>query len=127
MVRDFVPDGCGSAPHDVVSAGPGLSVRELYQFAGDNGVVTVGGFDESVGATGGYLLGGGLGPLGPLFGMGVDNVLQFEVVTTTGDTAIVNECTNPGLFWALRGGGGKCVPPKVGILALAPEADPLPS
>lgn len=38
--------------------------------------------------------------------MAVDNVLQFEVVTADGTKKTVNECQNPDLFWALRGGGG---------------------
>ena len=34
------------------------------------------------------------------------DVLQFKVVTLDGQTRVVNECQNPDLFWALRGGGG---------------------
>lgn len=41
------------------------------------------------------------------FGMAVDNVLELTVVTLTdGKVVKANECTNPDLFWALRGGGG---------------------
>jgi hypothetical protein len=36
----------------------------------------------------------------------VDNVLEFEAVTASGDFITVNAYNNVGLFWALRGGGG---------------------
>lgn len=39
--------------------------------------------------------------------MAADNVLEFTVVKlTTGEIVKANACTNPDLFWALRGGGG---------------------
>lgn len=69
-VADFTPEGCGCRddedgapprPQVVVSMGAGVSVGELYEWAGDNEKVTVNGFPASVGAAGGYVLGGGLG------------------------------------------------------------------
>jgi hypothetical protein len=39
-------------------------------------------------------------------GLGVDNVLEFQVVTADGQLKIANEKANPDLFWALRGGCG---------------------
>jgi hypothetical protein len=38
--------------------------------------------------------------------LGVDNVLQFSVVTSEGNYLIVNAYSHSQLFWALRGGGG---------------------
>jgi FAD/FMN-containing dehydrogenase len=108
-IRNFQPEGCSSTtvqPHDVVSAGPGVDVEELFAWGGANAAVTIGGFTTTVGAAGGYTLGGGTGPLGPLYGMAVDNVLQFDVVTADGEKTVANACTNPDLFWAMRGGGG---------------------
>ena len=34
------------------------------------------------------------------------SLLEAEVVTADGDVKIANACTNPDLFWALKGGGG---------------------
>jgi FAD/FMN-containing dehydrogenase len=51
-------------------------------------------------------MGGGHGPFSNKFGMGCDNVLEFEVVTPSGEILIVNDDSYPDLFWALRGGGG---------------------
>lgn len=55
---------------------------------------------------GGYIQGGGHSPLSSLYGMAADNVLGFEVVTSTGEFLTANSTSNPDLFWALRGGGG---------------------
>jgi hypothetical protein len=49
---------------------------------------------------------GGHGAFSNKFGMGCDNVLEFEVVIPSGDILIVNDNSYPDLFWALRGGGG---------------------
>ncbi|KAJ3492527.1 hypothetical protein NLG97_g5329 [Lecanicillium saksenae] len=106
VVRGFVPKGTRCAPQDVISAGPAVNVEGLYKFGSANGLTTIGGFTQTVGATGGYLLGGGTGPLGPKYGLGVDNVVQFQVVLADGSQQIVNEALNADLFWALRGGGG---------------------
>jgi hypothetical protein len=38
--------------------------------------------------------------------LGVDNALQFTVVTSAGDHITVNSQRYSDLFWALRGGGG---------------------
>lgn len=41
-----------------------------------------------------------------VFPLGVDNVLEIELVTSTGDHLTANAYQHPDLFWALRGGGG---------------------
>jgi hypothetical protein len=38
--------------------------------------------------------------------MGVDNVVELEVVTADGKFVKASACSNSDLFWALRGGGG---------------------
>ena len=38
--------------------------------------------------------------------IGVDNVLQFTIVLSDGSLVTTNSFQHPGLFWALRGGGG---------------------
>ena len=41
-----------------------------------------------------------------MYGLAVDNVLEFDVVIANGTLLTANTCTNSDLFWALRGGGG---------------------
>lgn len=62
------------------------------------------GQDPSVGL-GGYIQGGGHGPLASTYGLAAQQVLQMTVVTTQGDVLTVNAEENTDLFWALRGGG----------------------
>ncbi|KAI0199812.1 FAD-binding domain-containing protein [Astrocystis sublimbata] len=108
-ITSFVPDGCKNTDgDDVVSAGSGVNVEEIYNWGAANGKVTIGGYANTVGVAGGYILSGGLGALVPIFGMGVDNLLQVELVTADAKVKIANKCQNSDLFWALRGGGGKC-------------------
>lgn len=33
-------------------------------------------------------------------------MVQFEVITAKGEKKTINECSDPDLFWAMRGGGG---------------------
>lgn len=58
-----------------------------------------------MGWAGGYIQGGGHGPLTSIYGMGADNVLSFEAITAKGEYVTANAKENPDLFWALKGGG----------------------
>ena len=80
------------------------------------------GVSRSVGAGGGFSLGGGHGPLSPLHGLAVDStlvllpvkarlifdlkdILEITVVLATGDVVKASPFHHPNLFAALRGGG----------------------
>jgi len=69
------------------------------------GVATVLGQCPSVGV-GGYLLGGGVGPLMSKYGLGCDNVVAAELVLADGRMTRASALENPDLYWAIRGGGG---------------------
>ena len=66
----------------------------------------IGGGGANVGCCGGWLAGSGLSWTTRNNGFGLDNVLQYEVVTADGERKIVDACSEPDLYWALRGGGG---------------------
>lgn len=70
-----------------------------------HGLAPLLGSTPDVGAVG-YTLGGGMGWLARKYGMAVDSVLQFEVLTPDGEVCRASDVENPDLFWALRGGGG---------------------
>ncbi|KAJ2980526.1 hypothetical protein NQ176_g2581 [Zarea fungicola] len=89
-----------------IRIGGGYVWDDLYKFAHDHGSIVVGGGDETVGTIGGYLQGGGHGPLSHEFGLGADNVLEWKVVLASGEITTANACQNQDLFAALRGGGG---------------------
>ncbi|KAF9639568.1 putative fad binding domain protein [Lasiodiplodia theobromae] len=89
-----------------IHVGSGVQAFELYQYAEDNDVTVIGGECESVGVTGGYVLGGGHSPLSSIYGMSADHVLALNVITPDGRFLTASETTHADLFWALRGGGG---------------------
>ena len=66
---------------------------------------TVLGQCPSVGV-GGFLLGGGVGPLMSKYGLGCDNVLEAQLVLADGRQVKASAHENPDLYWAIRGGGG---------------------
>lgn len=103
---NFIPNMCEGDGQTVVTVGAGIQWHELYNFANERNLTIVGGTDRSVGASGGWVQGGGHSLLSNTMGLGVDRVLQFRVVTPDGILRIANRCQNPDLFFALRGGGG---------------------
>ncbi|TFK54250.1 isoamyl alcohol oxidase [Heliocybe sulcata] len=104
----FIPEGCSTSYNAmtiVIMSKAGVGWQDVYQFADEQNVTIVGGYHQTVGASGGWVMGGGHSILSPNFGLGVDRVLQFKVVTPDGVYRAANKCQNSDLFWALRGGG----------------------
>ena len=109
-----------------ITVGAGVLWNDAYKAVQKHGRVLVGGLsaDGTVGAAGGWLLGGGHGIISPLHGLGmllvtayqpfqltglspgVDNVIEINIVTADGRYLTVNSHQHSDLFWALRGGGG---------------------
>jgi FAD/FMN-containing dehydrogenase len=89
-----------------MTVGAGVGWQEVYEWAETLGITAIGGYHQTVGASGGWLTGGGHSILSPVYGLGVDRVVQIKVVTPDGVHRVANECQNSNLFWALRGGGG---------------------
>ena len=104
----FVPQGCKgkAAPEHAVSLGAGCLWLEAYDAVTTKGGRYVqGGGCTTVGVAG-LVQGGGFGSFSKGFGTGAANLLEAEVVTADGQVRIANACTNPDLFFALKGGGG---------------------
>ncbi|KAL8800514.1 MAG: hypothetical protein Q9200_007220, partial [Gallowayella weberi] len=98
----FVPKGCPSPAHPALKVAAGHRMFEIYDAAAAHNSMIIGGQDPDVGL-GGYLTGGGHSPISGTYGLGADNVLEFEIVTPSGDVKIVNPCSSPDLFFAFRG------------------------
>ena len=82
--------------------GAGYRWGEVYNYVWARGLSVVGGSDRNVGIMG-WLSGGGHSPVSSKYGLGVDNVLEMNVVLPNGKQVVANACQNPEIFWALRG------------------------
>ncbi|KAI1425160.1 hypothetical protein F5Y12DRAFT_784923 [Xylaria sp. FL1777] len=89
-----------------IKLGAGVLGLEAYEAADAEGYRVTGGNCPSVGIVGGYTQGGGHSQMGSVYGMGADNILEWEVVTTDGEHLIATPKKNSDLYWALSGGGG---------------------
>lgn len=78
---------------------------EVLEKAQRVGLAPLLGSSPNVGVMG-YTLGGGMGWLARKYGMALDSVLAFEVVTPDGRLVHASARENTELFWGLRGGGG---------------------
>jgi FAD/FMN-containing dehydrogenase len=85
--------------------GAGARLADVYDQLIARGVAIPCGTCLSVGIAG-ITQGGGIGLVDRLYGLTCDNLLSAQVVTADGRTLTCNATTEPGLFWALRGGGG---------------------
>jgi hypothetical protein len=89
---------------DVYIVGSGQQWGNVLDLALAQGRVVTTGQDPSVGL-GGYIQGGGHGPISRTYGLAASHVYQMRVITTEGHILVVNDAQNQDLFWALRGGG----------------------
>jgi FAD/FMN-containing dehydrogenase len=104
----FVGTGCAgqAEPQPAVSVEPGAIWRQAYDaVTTKRGRYVQGGGCMTVGVAG-LILGGGFGSFSKAYGMAAASLLEAEIVTADGEVKIANACSNPDLFWALKGGGG---------------------
>jgi FAD/FMN-containing dehydrogenase len=104
----FVGNGCEGkfAPVPAVTAEAGAVWIDLYNAVTTQaGRYVQGGGCTDVGVAG-LVQSGGFGNFSKGFGTAAANLLEAEVVTADGAVRIVNDCRNPDLFWAIKGGGG---------------------
>lgn len=91
--------GAGTA-----TVGAGARLIDVYTALGERGVTVPAGSCPTV-AVSGLTLGGGHGVTSRAYGLTCDNLTGATLVTADGRTVLADADTNPGLFWALRGGG----------------------
>lgn len=88
-----------------VTAGAGVMIHELYDKVWAANQDVLAGECPTVGVAGGYVQGGGQGPLSGIYGLASDNALQFTAVLADGSVVTANHRSATDLFWALKGGG----------------------
>jgi FAD/FMN-containing dehydrogenase len=108
MHSAFVPQGCERTlqPQPAVTLGAGTIGIQAYDAVTTKGGKYVqGGGCTTVGLAG-LIQGGGFGSYSKHYGTAAGSLLEAEVVTADGQIRVANACSNPDLFWALKGGGG---------------------
>ena len=105
---NFTPQGCAARqpPQPAVTVGSGAIWMHTYnQVTTKGGRYVQGGGCGTVGVAG-LVQAGGFGSFSKNFGTAAAGLLEAEIVTADGEVRIANACTNPDLFWGLKGGGG---------------------
>jgi FAD/FMN-containing dehydrogenase len=103
---DFVAAGCTAAPRPAVSVGAGGTWGRIYnEVTTKGGRYVQGGGCMTVGVVG-LVQGGGFGSHSKGFGTAAAGLLEAEIVTADGAVRTANACSNPDLYWGLKGGGG---------------------
>lgn len=83
----------------------GTRWQDVLAVTAPHSLVPAHGSSGDVGAVG-YCLRGGVSSYGRTFGLASNSVQAVELVTADGELRVVDRSSDPGLFWALRGGGG---------------------
>jgi len=83
--------------------GSGLTWDTVYERLQKHGVSVLGGRAAGVGV-GGLLLGGGYSYKTNQYGLAIDTIVGFNLVTPSGRVTYVTEKTHPDLFFGLKGG-----------------------
>lgn len=94
-----------SVERGVATVGAGALLIDMYSGLARSGVSVPAGSCPTVGVAG-LALGGGIGVMDRLHGLTCDHTVGVEMVTAAGEVVHAGPATNPGLYWACRGGGG---------------------
>jgi FAD/FMN-containing dehydrogenase len=104
----FVGQGCEGTqpPQPAVSVQAGAMWIDAYDAVTTRGGRYVqGGGCTTVGVAG-LIQSGGFGSFSKRYGTAAAGLIEAEIVTADGVARIANACTNPDLFWGIKGGGG---------------------
>jgi FAD/FMN-containing dehydrogenase len=103
----FVAQGCTGTPaQPAVTIEAGAVWMHAYDAVTTKGGRYVqGGGCATVGVAG-LIQSGGFGSFSKHYGSAAGGLLEAEIVTADGQVRVANACSNPDLFWGIKGGGG---------------------
>eukprot|EP00984_Skeletonema_dohrnii_P010711 scaffold4199_cov110-Skeletonema_dohrnii-CCMP3373.AAC.4 len=111
-VTHFDPDeepwtlGGGQKALGSIKSGSGCTNAVMLAYTADafpEGIYVIGSC-PTVGITG-YATGGGQGDTTPWVGLGIDDVLSYDIVLYNGTAVTASATSHSDLYWALQGGG----------------------
>jgi hypothetical protein len=105
FTTDFV-DSCGTSHGTTMSVAAGENFASVIKRIEEGQYNIVAGVCGTVCLSGGWVHGIGLAELNRYYGHGIDQAKSFDVVLADGTLVKADACSEPDLFWALRGGGG---------------------
>ncbi len=106
LIVDVSPLNGVSVAGSVATVGAGTRLVDLYSACAGAGVLVPGGSCPTVGIAG-LALGGGVGVLGRRYGLTADAMRSARVVSADARVLTANASSEPDLYWASRGGGGR--------------------
>ncbi|PRP82750.1 hypothetical protein PROFUN_09835 [Planoprotostelium fungivorum] len=106
LIRNFSTNSCPTTYQNIAVIGAGVTATEATKYFNQFGFAVTVGACPSVGIAGGFGHTAGHGIYSRAYGLMVDQAVEFDFITVDGRALTVNECNNPDLFWAMRGGGG---------------------
>ncbi|CAF3641994.1 unnamed protein product [Rotaria sp. Silwood1] len=89
--------------NQTVDVGPGLVWDDVYRALAPYNITVIGGRFSGVGVAG-LILGGGYSWKSNQYGLSIDNVFEYELVTPNGTIVYVNNNSYPDIFFGLKGG-----------------------
>ena len=101
----FIASGCKEAQPAVTVESGAIWQHTYNEVTTKNGRYVQGGGCATVGVAG-LVQSGGFGSFSKYFGTAAAALIEAEIVTADGRVHVVNDCKEPDLFWALKGGGG---------------------
>jgi FAD binding domain len=104
IIIDVTPMRAVSVSDGVATVGAGARLGDLYDALGHGRTIPAG-CGLTVGIAG-LTLGGGLGVLGPKYGLTCDHLRSARVELADGRVVDCDEAHDEELFWALQGAGG---------------------
>jgi FAD/FMN-containing dehydrogenase len=104
----FVGQGCGGAetPQPAVTVEAGAIWMHVYDAVTTKADRYVQGGGCTTAGVAGLIQSGGFGSFSKNYGMAAAGLVEAEIVTADGAVRIANACSNPELFWGIKGGGG---------------------
>ena len=105
ITTNRMQDVCVDPQRKTARIGAGVKWARVIEAAAPYGLAPLSGSTSDVGVVG-YIVGGGMGPLGRRYGFAADRVRSVEIVTGDGKLRTVTADDDTGLFWGIRGGKG---------------------